>query len=226
MFHLPFKRDHLTFSPIFKVKGAKDATAVRPEAISHRQQTSMESGADAAATSVHSRRALHHSPDRSQYSGKHPPSGLLKDFRAGGRDAASDRAHLSDDISGSNDSPDGSNLSDKHERTTARLPSVPAAGSGSFGSDDAQRLSPLATLMGSKMNGSPRSGSPVKAARNISAAHVEACEVAPRTPATEGEENVVGHLMPEMATGTDAQHTPGLKRLLHLVLQIFIVLVA
>lgn len=202
-----------------KGKGAKDSAegSVQPQAIDHRQQSSTELGAGDAATSVHSRRALHHSPDRSQYSGKHPPSGLLKDFRAGGGDAASDRAHLSDDISGSNDSPDGSNLSDKHERTTPRLPSVPAAGSASFGSDDGQRLSPLATLMGFEMNGSPRSSSPAKAAKNISALHAEACEVAPQTPVTEGKAKVVGHLMPATASRTDARHTPGLKWLLHLV---------
>lgn len=194
---------------------------MQPPAFGHRQHTSTESGADAAATSVHSRRALHHSPDRSQYSGKHPPSGLLKDFRAGGEDAASDRARLSDDISGSNDSPDGSNLSDKHETTTARLPSVPAAGGAPFGSDDGQRLSPLVTLTGPEMNQSPRSSSsssPAKAVKNISAAHVEACEVAPQSPVTEGEEKVVCHLMPETATGIDAQHTPGLEWLLHLLL--------
>lgn len=189
------------------------------------RQTSTESSADAAATSVHSRRALHHSPDRSQYSGKHPPSGLLKDFRAGGGDAASDRARLSDDISGSNDSPDGSNLSDKHERTTARLPSVPAAGGAPFGSDDGQRPSPLVTLTGPEMNRSPRSSgggssSPAKAVKNISAAHAEACEVAPQTPMTEGEEKVVGHLMPETATGKDTRHTPGLEWLLHLLLHL------
>lgn len=185
---------------------------MQPPAIGHCQQTSTESGADASATSVHSRRALHRSPDRSQYSGKHPPSGLLKDFRAGGGDTASDRARLSDDISGSNDSPDGSNLSDKHERTTARLPSVPAAGGAPFGSRDGQRLSPLVTLTGPEMNRSPRSsGGPAKAVKDISAAHVEACEVAPQTPVTEGEEKVVGHLMPETATGIEAQHTPGLE---------------
>lgn len=180
-----------------------------PAVISMGRQTSTEWSADAAATSVHSHRALHHSPNRSQYSGKHPPSGLLKDFRAGGGDAASDRARLSDDISGSNDSPDGSNLSDKHERTTARLPSVPAAGGAPFGGDDGQRPSPLVTLTGPEMNRSPRSsgggsgGSQARAVKNISAAHAEACEVAPQTPLTEGEEKVVGHLMPETAAGKE-----------------------
>lgn len=224
----------MNFLSYSKVKGAHEPQqvgstshqakdSVQPPAIvSMGQQTSTESSADAAATSVHSRRALHHSPDRSQYSGKHPPSGLLKDFRAGGGDAASDRARLSDDISGSNDSPDGSNLSDKHERTTARLPSVPAAGGAPFGSDDGQRPSPLVTLTGPEMNRSPRSSgggssSPAKAVKNISAAHAEACEVAPQTPVTEGEEKVVGHLMPETATGKDARHTPGLEWLPHLL---------
>lgn len=227
----------LNFLSFSKVKGANEPQQVcstshpasdslqPPAMVSMGRQTSTESGADAAATSVHSRRALHHSPNRSQYSGKHPPSGLLKDFRAGGGagggDAASDRARLSDDISGSNDSPDGSNLSDKHGRTTPRLPSVPAAGGAPFGSDDGQRPSPLVTLTGPEMNRSPRSSSssstPAKAVKNISAAHAEACEVAPQTPVTEGEEKVVGHLMPEMLdAGEDARRAPGLEWLPHL----------
>ncbi|XP_005739091.1 centrosomal protein kizuna isoform X2 [Pundamilia nyererei] len=69
-------------------------------------QTSRGPDAEAGSTSVHSHQALHHSPNRSLHSRERLPSGLLKDFTVGGEDAASNRAHLSDDISGSNDSPD------------------------------------------------------------------------------------------------------------------------
>lgn len=173
-------------------------------------QTSRGPDAEAATTSVHSHQALHHSPNRSQHSGKHLPSGLLKDFRVGGGDAASNRAHLSDDISDSNDSPDGCNLSDKHERTMARLPSVPAAGSVPFGSDDGQGPSPLVTLTGPERNLSPSSSSPAKSVKNIPVEHTDSCEMAPQPLIRDGEENGVGQLMPETATEKDAQHTAGL----------------
>ncbi|KAJ0062739.1 hypothetical protein NL108_004381 [Boleophthalmus pectinirostris] len=53
-----------------------------------------------------------------------PESGLLKDSRPGREDTVNSQAYLSDDISSSNDPPDGNNLSDKHERMTAALPTV------------------------------------------------------------------------------------------------------
>lgn len=49
---------------------------------------------------------------------------LLKDSRPGLKGIVSNQAYLSDGISSSNDPPDGFNLSDKLERTTAMLPTV------------------------------------------------------------------------------------------------------
>lgn len=121
---------------------------------------------DSSATNVHSHQALHHSPNRSLHSHERLPSGVLKDFGVGGERAPSNQAHLSDDISGSNDSLDGCNLSDKHERTMVKLPSVralaDAAGNVPFGSDDEQESSPLVTLPGPEKNLSSASNSPVK----------------------------------------------------------------
>ncbi|KAG7226265.1 hypothetical protein INR49_003016 [Caranx melampygus] len=144
-------------------------------------QTSRGSDVEAGTTSVHSHQALHRSPNRSMQSHERLPSGLLKDFRVGGEDATSNRAHLSDDISGSNDSPDGCNLSDKHERMMAVLPSVCAltatTGSVPFGSDDEQEPSPLVTLTAPEKNPSPSSRGPMRA-KNSPAEHSNSQEVA------------------------------------------------
>uniref|UniRef100_A0A3B4AAJ9 Centrosomal protein kizuna n=1 Tax=Periophthalmus magnuspinnatus TaxID=409849 RepID=A0A3B4AAJ9_9GOBI len=64
------------------------------------------------------------SPTRNLDFHQHLPSGLMKDFRAGREDTVSNQAYLSDDISSSNDPPDGNNLSDKHERMKAQVPTV------------------------------------------------------------------------------------------------------
>lgn len=122
-------------------------------------QTSRGSAAEAGTTSVHSHQGLHRSPNRSPHSRKCLPSGLLKGFTVGGEDAASKQEHLSDDISGSNDSPDDGNLSDKHERMMGPLPSARAltgtAGSAASGSDDERERSPLVALTGPEKNPSP-----------------------------------------------------------------------
>lgn len=192
---------------------AKDFTQ-SPAVIFMGHQTSKGSDAEAGTTSVHSHQALHRSPNRSMHSRERLPSGLLKDFRVGGEDAASNRAHLSDDISGSNDSPDGCNLSDKHERTVAVLPSVRAltgtAGNVPFGSDDEQELSPLMTLTGPEKNPSPSSSSPMKA-KNPPAEHTDSREVAHQAPIMEDGERGLSHLMPQTTFGKDAQDTPGLQ---------------
>uniref|UniRef100_A0AAQ6AA23 Centrosomal protein kizuna n=1 Tax=Amphiprion ocellaris TaxID=80972 RepID=A0AAQ6AA23_AMPOC len=158
---------------------AKDCTQP-PEEICMVHQTSRGSDAEAGTTSVHSHQALHRSPNRSMHSRERLPSGLLKDFRVGGEHAASNRAHLSDDISDSNDSPDGCNLSDKHERTKGLLPSVSAltgaAGNVAFGGDDEQEASPLVTLTGPEKNPSPSSGSPMRA-KNSLAEHTDSQEL-------------------------------------------------
>ncbi len=192
---------------------AKDFTQP-PPVIFMGRQTSKGSDAEAGTTSEHSHQALHRSPNRSMHSRERLPSGLLKDFRVGGEDAASNRAHLSDDISGSNDSPDGCNLSDKHERTVAVLPSVhaltAAAGSVPFGSDDEQELSPLVTLTRSEKNPSPSSSSPMKA-KTSPAEHTDSREVAHQAPIMEDGERGLSHLMPQTSFGKEAQDTPGLQ---------------
>lgn len=178
------------------------------------RQTSRGSDAEAGTTSVHSHQALHRSPNRSVHSRERLPSGLLKDFRVSGEDAGSNRAHLSDDISGSNDSPDGCNLSDKHERTMALLPSVRAltgaAGGVPFGSDDEQEPSPLVTLTGPEKNLSPSSRRLVKA-ENSPAEHTESREVAHQPPIMEDGERGLSHFMPQTTFGKEAQDKPGLQ---------------
>ncbi|CAG5866289.1 unnamed protein product [Menidia menidia] len=176
------------------------------------RQTSRGSDTEACTTSVHSHQALHRSPNRCAHSRERLPSGLLKDFRVGGEDVASKRAHLSDDISGSNDSPDGCNLSDKHERMMGLLPSVRAltgaAGSVASGSDDEQEASPLVTLTRSEKNPSPGNSSHMTA-KNSLAEHTDSQEVA-REPLIMGDEQRGrGHLMPETTFGKEAQETSG-----------------
>lgn len=193
---------------------AKDFTQA-PALIFMGRRTSRGSDAEAGTTSVHSHRALHHSPNRSVHSRERLPSGLLKDFRVGGEDAASSRAHLSDDISGSNDPPEGCNLSDKHERTMAKLPSVhastAAAGDVPFGSDDddEQGPSPLVTLTGPEKNLSPSSSSPMKA-KNSLTEHTSSGEVPPQPPIMEDGERGVSRLIPPTSTATGAEDTPGM----------------
>uniref|UniRef100_UPI0037E7C146 centrosomal protein kizuna isoform X2 n=1 Tax=Semicossyphus pulcher TaxID=241346 RepID=UPI0037E7C146 len=181
-----------------------------PAVISMGRQTSRGSDAEAGTTSVHSHQALHRSPNRSMHSRERLPSGLLKDFRVGGEEAASNRAHLSDDISGSNDSPDGCNLSDKHERTMLLLPSVRAltgaAGNVPFGSDDEQEPSPLMTLTRPEKNPSPGCSSPMK---NSPAEHTGSREVAHQPAIMEEGERGRTHLMPHTTFGKDAQDTAG-----------------
>ncbi|XP_026212260.1 centrosomal protein kizuna isoform X2 [Anabas testudineus] len=172
------------------------------------RQTSRGSDAEAGTTSVHSDQALHHSSNRSIHSCERLPSGLLKDFRVGGEDAASIRAHLSDDISGSNDSPDGCNLSDKHERTTAVLPSVRAltgtADNMPFGSDDEHEPSPLVTLTGPKGNLSSSSTSSMQA-KNCPGEHTDSREVAHQPSIMEGEGQDLSYLMPETTSGKEGR---------------------
>ncbi|XP_063355861.1 centrosomal protein kizuna [Pelmatolapia mariae] len=175
-------------------------------------QTSRGPDAEAGSTSVHSHQALHHSPNRSLHSRERLPSGLLKDFTVGGEDAASNRAHLSDDISGSNDSPDDGNLSDKHERTMGPLPSVRAltgtAGGVAFGSDDEREPSPLATLTGPEKNPSLGSSSPTRAQNSI-AEHTDSKEVAHEARTMEDEERGHGHLMLKTTFGKEAEERTG-----------------
>ncbi|XP_010729587.2 centrosomal protein kizuna isoform X2 [Larimichthys crocea] len=188
---------------------AKDFTQP-PTVIFMGRQTSRGSDAEAGTTSVHSHQALRCSPNRSTHSRERLPSGLLKDFRVGGEDAASNRAHLSDDISGSNDSPDGCNLSDKHERTMVVVPSVRAltgaAGNAPFGSDDEQEPSPLVTLTGPEKNPSHSSSNPMKA-KNSPTEHSDSHEMAHQPPIMEDGERGLSHLMAQTTLGKEAQDT-------------------
>ncbi|KAI9537545.1 hypothetical protein NQZ68_023790 [Dissostichus eleginoides] len=174
------------------------------------RQTSRGSDAEAGTTSVHSHQALHRSPNRSMHSRERLPSGLLKDFRVGGEDAAGNRAHLSDDISGSNDSPDGCNLSDKHERTMVMLPSVRAltgaAGDVPFGSDDEQESSPLVTLTGPEKK---PSCSRLMKAENSPVEHSDSREAAHQPPIMEDVERDLGHFLPQTTFGEEAEDIPG-----------------
>lgn len=171
------------------------------------------SDTEAGTTSVHSHRAVHRSPNCSMHSRERLPSGLLKDFRVGGEEAASNRAHLSDDISGSNDSPDGCNLSDKHERTAAALPSVRAltasAGNVPFGSDDEQEASPSVTLAGPGQNRSPRSSGPTEANNSP----VGSSEAGHQPPIMEGRERGLSHEIPQTTLGKEeTRDARGLSR--------------
>lgn len=186
---------------------SKDLTQPLGEILLDRQ-SSRGSIAETGTTSVHSDQALHRSSNRSTHSCERLPSGLLKDFRVGGEDAASNREHLSDDISGSNDSPDGCNLSDKHERTTAVLPSVRAltgtADNVPFGSDDEHEPSPLVTLRGPKRNLSPSSSSPMRA-KIPPGEHTDSREVAHQPLVMEDGGRGLSYLMPETTTGKEGE---------------------
>ncbi|KAK2891608.1 hypothetical protein Q8A73_017273 [Channa argus] len=175
-------------------------------------QTSRDSDAKAGTTSVHSDKALLRSPNRGIHSHERLPSGLLKDFRVSGEDAASKGAHLSDDISSSNDSPDGSNLSDNRGRKMALLPSVCAltgtAGNMPLGSDDEQEPSPLVTLKEHKKNLSPISSSLMRA-KNCPGEHTDSQEVAHQPHIMEGGGRGPSYLMSKTSFGKEAEEAPG-----------------
>lgn len=185
----------------------KDVTQPSGEVLLDRQ-TSRGSKAEAGTTSVHSDQALHHSSNRSTHSCERLPSGLLKDFTVGGEETASNRAHLSDDISGSNDSPDSCNLSDKHERTTALLPSVRAltdtADYVPFGSDDEHEPSPLVTLTGPRRNLSPDCSIPTRA-KNSPGEQTDPRGLAHQPPVMEDGRRGLSYLMPETTAGKEGE---------------------
>lgn len=217
--HLQMKGVHRKQLDSSLPRAAKNSTQ-SPAVIFMDCQTSRGSDVEAGTTSVHSHQALHRSPNRSMQSHERLPSGLLKDFRVGGEDATGNRAHLSDDISGSNDSPDGCNLSDKHERMMAVLPSVCAltatTGSVPSGSDDEQEPSPLVTLTAPEKNPSPSSRGPTRA-QNPPAEHSNSQEVAHQPLIMEAGQRGPSHLMPETTFGKEAQDTSGLKRYTSLI---------
>ncbi|XP_021171863.2 centrosomal protein kizuna isoform X3 [Fundulus heteroclitus] len=176
-------------------------------------QTSRGYDAEAATTSVHSHGAPQPSPNRSVHPRERLPSGLLKDFRVGREDAAGKRAHLSDDISSSNDSPDGCNLSDKHQRRApGLLPSAraaaAAAGCVASASDDEREASPSLTLTGCEENPSPFNSNPAMA-KNPPAEPSDSQEVARKPLIMADEERGLGHLKPETTFRKEAQETSG-----------------
>ncbi|KAM4541385.1 centrosomal protein kizuna [Fundulus diaphanus] len=176
-------------------------------------QTSRGYDAEAATTSVHSHRAPQPSPNRSVHPRERLPSGLLKDFRVGREDAAGKRAHLSDDISSSNDSPDGCNLSDKHQRRAPGLlpsarASAAAAGCVASASDDEREASPPLTLAGCEENPSPFNSNPAMA-KNPPAEPSDSQEVARKPLIMADEERGLGHLKPETTFRKEAQETSG-----------------
>ncbi|XP_038127528.1 centrosomal protein kizuna isoform X1 [Cyprinodon tularosa] len=168
--------------------------------------------AEAGTTSVHSEQAFQRSPNRSVHPHERLPSGLLKDFIVGGEDAASKRAHLSDDISSSNDSPDECNLSDKHERASGLPPSArastAAAACVASASDDERKASPPVTLTGSEKNPSPSNSNPAMA-KNPPAEPTDSQVVAHKPLIMRNEERGLGHLKPETTFRKEAQEISG-----------------
>ncbi|XP_068608479.1 centrosomal protein kizuna [Brachionichthys hirsutus] len=176
------------------------------------RQVSPGCDAEAGATSVLSHQPLRHSPNRSVHSLEHLPSGLLKDFRAGGGDDAGNRAHLSDDISASNDFPGCSNLSDKHEGTMATHPSVctliGTVGCVPFRSDDGHKVSPLVTLAGPEKSLSPSNASLIQA-KNIPVENTNTRQDVHRPCQVEAGDGGPHHPMPRSTFGEEAPDTPG-----------------
>ncbi|XP_062253964.1 centrosomal protein kizuna isoform X2 [Platichthys flesus] len=169
---------------------------------------------DAGTTSVHSPQAMCRSPNRSVHSRERLPSGLLKDFRVGEEEATSNRTRLSDNISGSNDSPDGCNLSDKHERKMAVLPSVSAltgaSGNAPFESDDEQEPLHRVNLTGPQRNPSPGSRVPMTA-KDSPAEDTKSLKMAHQPPIMEAGGRSLSLLMPEHTSGKGAQESPDSK---------------
>ncbi|MED6289906.1 hypothetical protein CHARACLAT_007765 [Characodon lateralis] len=184
----------------------------KPVEIFMDHQTSRGYDAEAGTSSVLSHQALQRSPNRSMHPCERLPSGLLKDVRVGREDAASKRAHLSDDISSSNDSPDGCNLSDKHERASRLLPSArastAAAGCVASASDAEREASPPVTLTGSEKNPSSSNSNPAMA-KNPPAEPTDSQEVARKPLVMGDEERGLGHLKPETTFRRKAQETSG-----------------
>ncbi|XP_023807488.1 centrosomal protein kizuna isoform X3 [Oryzias latipes] len=175
-------------------------------------QISRDSDSETADTSVRSHKAFLRSPNRSVHSHGRTPSGLLKDFRVGGKDGASKQTHLSDDISGSNGSLDGCNWSNKHERTVGLLPSVRAltgaAGSIASGSDDQQEASPFVTLKGSEKNPSPSNDTPMRP-KHPPAESRDSQEAVHEPLIMGDEQRGLGHLMSETTLEKEAQERSG-----------------
>lgn len=212
---------HNHYQDFSRSRPAKDLT-LEPAIVFTGRQTSRGADAEAGTTSVHSRRALHHSPSRSVHSHGRLPSGLLKDFRVNRENTASNQAHLSVDISGSGNSPDSLNLSDKHERIMVKLPRVRAstdiAGNVPFASVDAQEPSPLVTLTGHVKNLS------LSSSNSFLEELTDTSEVVHQPPVREDGESAFSHLIPHSTSGKEVWDTPGSQQPFMLITMLHIVL--
>ncbi|XP_056151975.1 centrosomal protein kizuna [Lampris incognitus] len=174
--------------------------------------TSRGSATVAATTSVPSRKASHHSPNHLTLSHEHLPSGLLKDFRVCGEAAADNQAHLSDDISDSNDSPGSCYLSDKHKGTAAALPSVcaltGAAGGMSFGGDDEHVPSPSVTLMRPEKDAPSLGSISPMWAQNSPAEYAFSREAVHQMPKQKEVEKALSHSVPKTCLGKEWRDLP------------------
>ncbi|KAM6973280.1 centrosomal protein kizuna [Aplochiton taeniatus] len=162
-----------------------------------------------ATTSVHSHQA---SPVCCSDPTERLQSGLLKDSKVSREAAPNSRAHLSDDISVSNDSLDGYNLSDKHEKMEAVVPSVralTAEASGPFKGDE-QGPSPRATLTRPEKNTLPPSSSILMCARNSLTENAHSRESAHQQLVKENVEKGPKRSTPETEFGKEPQHEQGL----------------
>ncbi|XP_054653382.1 centrosomal protein kizuna isoform X2 [Dunckerocampus dactyliophorus] len=162
-------------------------------------------------SSILSHQALHRS--RSPNRSKRQPSGLLKDFRVVRVDAAANRAHLSDGISASDNSPNGCNFSDKHSRMSVVLQSgcgttiVP--GNAHIANEDEQEQAPVVTLESPRRNTSRGTTNNSMKLKNPAAEHANSGEIAPQMPFMEDSGRGFSHLMPEASSGRKTEDVSG-----------------
>lgn len=193
-------------SPLPQARGLR-----QPSVIFMGRQTSRSSAAEDATTSIHLRQAERHSPDHLSHASECLQSGLLNDSKVSREVVAESGASLSVDISGSNDSPDGCNLCDKHERTAAVVPSVRTltASAGVPFRGDEQLTSPRVTLTRPEKNSpSPNTishmwdrNSPAEYTRGRGSGHQESIK--------EGLERVLQRSPPQTDLGKESQDVPG-----------------
>ncbi|XP_051942804.1 centrosomal protein kizuna [Hippocampus zosterae] len=154
-------------------------------------------------TSVLSHRAVDCSPNRSMCPGKRLPSGALKDFPVVREDTAANRAHLSDDISAPDNSPDGRNLADKHGKRMTQSAPLP------FANDDEQEPEPQVTLKSPKRNPSAGSSNNPTELPNPPAENANSTAIAPQTPVMENRGGGFSHLMPETSSARKSEDISG-----------------
>uniref|UniRef100_A0A3P8XD23 Centrosomal protein kizuna n=1 Tax=Esox lucius TaxID=8010 RepID=A0A3P8XD23_ESOLU len=134
---------------------SQDRGLNRPSAVSMGPQTSRGPTTEDATRSVRLQRAGRHSPSHGSRASERSQRDVLRDSKVSREVVACSGARLSDDISGSDDSPGGSNLSDEHQRMAAMVPSFRALTVSAcvpFGGDE-QPPTLGVTLTRPKMNG-------------------------------------------------------------------------